>query len=54
MIRWDEKMRQKVRGQKCVVCGRMVDENTEDLEYIQTRRRADIFIHHHCLKNWKK
>lgn len=54
MIRWDEKMKKKVHGKRCVVCGEVVNDKTEDLEYIQTRRKTDIFIHQHCLKNWRQ
>lgn len=54
MIRWDEKMKKKVHGKRCVVCGEVVNDKTEDLEYIRTQRKTDIFIHRHCLKDWRR
>ena len=53
MIRWDKRMRNKVAGKCCPVCGKPVNEVTQDLEYIQTRQRKDIFIHKSCLKDWR-
>lgn len=50
MIRWDKRMREKVAGKCCSVCGKAVDETTQGLEYIRTRQRKDVFIHKDCIK----
>lgn len=40
-------------NKKCPVCGRMMyTSDANELEYIRTKRKTDIFIHTKCVKNW--
>ena len=40
-------------NKKCPVCGRMMyTSDADELEYIRTKRKTDIFIHTKCVKNW--
>lgn len=37
----------------CPVCGKKLKESTLDgVEYVETKRGTEIFIHRDCVKNW--
>lgn len=40
-------------NKKCPVCGCIMHtSDVDELEYIRTKRKTDIFIHTKCVKNW--
>ena len=51
-----KKTQEKHRGKqpRCVVCGRIVDPEAHDAEYVRTKRKSHIFVHSGCVKNWGK
>ena len=38
----------------CPVCGEHIYENDSVVEYVKTKRGAEIFMHRECIGNWNK
>jgi len=36
----------------CPVCGQKIDTGEDNVGYVRTKRKTEVFVHHGCVKNW--
>ena len=36
----------------CCICGKPLNPEADDTEYIKTKRATESFFHHDCMRRW--
>lgn len=36
----------------CIICGKEIQENDSEVEYLRTKSRREIFVHTDCVAKW--